>query len=501
MIMILILMIVCLMRIPSRSHALALSYTVVGSRWTRTIQRQPQEPKRQQEQRKYPLHYRHSYPLYERRHSSSSMIETPDQLWNLLETKGASKVFGSKQYISFWKHWVMHATTVLQKDLSQHLPHPVDEEELKSLSFSLGVAADIGKMPSFSNAGARAGYALEYFCRARRLASLLLGQLLVLKMEEDATTRVQAHLTDGRSLLPSSSFKSSFLRIQDESKKDHAETTVVLPTRETTLSSSSSSSSSSSPLHHGDELDKQRRSTLSMTSLGGGPGFDFVALALVSTFVASAGRPKMLPASIQATIFDYEEGWEDLVIAMDESTRRVLLQQQQPTEGHSTTMEWGGKCDITKSIDHPDNLACRERLETTDLWTCQYCVAENAQKLRSSHFIFFRDLWTRMSVGSIMILTETTPRLWPEFYDIIQEHCPYMQITFPNQRGPQLYLVKESSSSTISDGPTTTLLSHKDQVQLEEFREIAILHERRLDSGWERQVSKRMQDRETKILV
>ena len=224
-----------------------------------------------------------------------------------------------------------------------------------------------------------------------------------------------------------------------------------------------------------------------MTSLGGGPGFDFVAVALMATFSAS-GNTQRLP-SFRATILDYEEGWGDIVAAMGESTKRVL----QPKDW---TMEWGGKCDITQSLlDHPNNAACKERLASTDVWICQYCVAENAQKLREAQYIFFKELWDSMPIGSITILTETTPRLWPEFYDIIQEHCPFMEVGFPNQRGPQLLLRKRSPAGSH---PT---LSSRDTELLQEFRDMAARHESRLLSGWERQVNKRMEERESMTML
>ena len=36
----------------------------------------------------------------------------------------------------------------------------------------MGVASDVGLMPSFEDPGAWSGYALEFFCRARNLADL-----------------------------------------------------------------------------------------------------------------------------------------------------------------------------------------------------------------------------------------------------------------------------------------------------------------------------------------
>ena len=376
------------------------------------------------------------YPK-ENHHVIPSVLSS-EQLLELAR-KNRGQIPGSKSYLRAWKHWVDEATASIREDLSVNLPYPVEADELAKLSFELGVAADKGCMPSFSNPGARAGYALDYFCRARRLAGFFVG-------------------TEPESL------PFFWTNGNDEGYPTSSNDAISFFTGKSIAN-----------------LDEPRHDTISMISLGGGPGFDFVAVALMAAFSAS-GKTQMLP-SFRATILDYEEGWGDVVGAMGESTMRVL----QP---NNWTMQWGGKCDITQSLDHPNNAACKERLASTDLWICQYCVAENAQKLRESQYIFFKELWVRMPIGSVTILTETTPRLWPEFYDMIQKHCPCMEVGFPNQRGPQLLIRKRSPAASH---PT---LSARDNELLQEFRDMAVRHEYRRLSGWERQVNKRMEERQ-----
>jgi hypothetical protein len=365
-----------------------------------------------------------------------SLAPKPEELWELTH-KNRQRMQGSKNYLRAWRHWVTEATAAIREDLSMNLPYPVQADELVKLSFELGVAADKGSMPSFANPGARAGYALDYFCRARLLAGFLV---------DTENESLPSFWMDGAEHPESSNNAIGFFTGK-AMKLDRPITDC----------------------------------TISLTSIGGGPGFDFVAVALVATF-ASSGDTGELP-NFRATILDYEEGWGDLVRAMGESTKRVL----QPD---TFAIEWGGKCDITQPLAHPNNAACTLLLANTDMWTCQYCVAENAHKLRASEFIFFQDLWNQMPVGSTMILTETTPRLWPEFYDVIQKHCPFMEVGFPNQR-PQLLLRKRSPTAVH---PT---LSARDQQQLRNFREISAQHEKRNRSGWERQVNRRM--KETRI--
>ena len=325
-----------------------------------------------------------------------------------LAIKSALRQRGSKSYQKAWRHWLHLSTNSIRHSLSCILPDPVDEEQLNDLSFSLGVAADVGKMPSFENAGARSGYALDYFCRARLLADLLID------------IKSDAHCL-------------------------------------------------------GDKCQ--------LTSIGGGPGFDYVAAALVSIFTGAGAEEKTVP--INATILDYESGWSNLVNTMNDATRNAL-----PTY-NKMSCTWGGRCDLTQSIYHQSNTNCLKVLDTTTLWTCQYCVAENAGKLRQSDYIFFRELFQAAANGATFWITETTPRLWPEFYKLIldyneQNDRSILRITFPYMRGQQVLIHKDM----IRDGSDAEIISKRDAQLILEFERYAQSHEELVDSGWERQRKK-----------
>jgi len=62
-----------------------------------------------------------------------------------------------------------------------------------------------------------------------------------------------------------------------------------------------------------------------------------------------------------------------------------------------------------------------ESILDTQLFICQYCVAENAVKLRQSNFIFFQQLFQTAEENSLFVFTETTHRLWPDFLDLIRQ--------------------------------------------------------------------------------
>jgi len=352
-------------------------------------------------------------------------ITAPDELKEIASSYSQRQP-GSSSFFKGWQHWKMLAVESIRYDLSCNLPYPADKAKFENLFFRLGVAADMGEMPSFSDPGARSGYALEFVCRARNLADLYID-----------------------ALNPSLVFPQNWV----ESMKE-------------------------SPMLAGNNSHNTR--AYEMVSLGGGPGFDFVGSAMAASFATCTFGEKYESRAIQATVFDYEEGWGDLVEAMDISTRRVLQQSK-------LSCRWGGGCDITKSLDHPSNGGCLEAVSSTDLWTCQYCVAENAIRLRESNYIFFRELFRYAKEGSVFILTETHPRVWPEFYKLMKEHCPFMEIGF-HKNGRQM-LVRKS----VDSGQKTPLISKKDLELVEKFESIGKCHERKLNSGWERQEKKNRQ--------
>jgi hypothetical protein len=359
----------------------------------------------------------------------SSAVKSAAELQQLAE-KSRLQQRGSKSYRKAWTHWKHLTVDSIRYELEKILPDPVNEGELEFLSFSLGVAADTGEMPSFEAAGARSGYALDYFCRALLLADLL--------MNADNPT------------LP-----------------DYWGSEVV---QRHALMRGNRDRSTDAPC-------------CNVTSLGGGPGFDFVACALVSAF-GSAGDTDSI-VRINATILDYEPGWGNLVGAMNEATNIML-----PYD-NKISSRWGGVCDITKTLDHPSNAACLEVVNSTTIWTCQYCVAENAKQLRDSGYVFFRDLFQAATVGSLFIITETTPRLWPEFYELLVEYnakndhvC--LKIGFPYVRGPHMAIYKTDNIN--EDLPA---ISDRDMEKLRGYETYSWNHEKLMETGWERQKSKR----------
>jgi len=261
-------------------------------------------------------------------------------------------------------------------------------------------------------------------------------------------------------------------------------------------------------------------STYEIVSLGGGPGFDFAGVALAAAFSFHAGGASdsgTAPATIHVTAMDYEEGWSDLVSAMDLSTGKLLAPSSSSPSSSSglpaMSCDWGGKCDITKSIlREPVNARCKSLLLGDDdgrrrrgrLWICQYCVAENAKALRDSDYVFFKELVREASAGTLVLLTEVVPRLWPEIVRMLDREglLPLVDVGFrKGYRGKQFLLRKRETTRRRRRPPATVVaatgegggggafesLDEETRDQLEHFERLSSYHDRKVGSGWKRQ--------------
>jgi hypothetical protein len=429
--------------------------------------------------------------------AATSNIATPDELHILATNTLQHRKRGSKNVIKAWLHWRTAAIDAIRCDLSHRLLEETTTSQIVSsssssnidndnsctsrfedLHYKLGVAADTGLNGDgilFNNAIARCGYAVNFlFSRATNLADLLI---------------------DSWNSKSSSSSSPSNLIIEMlwNDDDDDDELNILSYTN-------------------------NDRGSYSVISLGGGPGFDYVGVALASSIV-SYYNPALrsnddddniqqqqqqltqnIMHRINVTVFDYEVGWQNIVTAMSDSTRHILH--------HSTnyvSCTWGGQCDITKSLYDPINNACQTQLINAKddsvppaLYICQYCIAENVISLRTSKYIFFHQLFDTAIVGSMFIFTEVHPRAWPDFLSLITDHCPYMHMGF-SKSGRRMILRKMKCSSNIVDIDASLLdekmqhddiISERDLELINKFEELDRLHEKNILSGYRRQTKR-----------
>jgi hypothetical protein len=213
-------------------------------------------------------------------------------------------------------------------------------------------------------------------------------------------------------------------------------------------------------------------------SLGGGPGYDFVAAALIATYKSQQQRPTTTlppPVSLRATIYDYQHGWAPLVEKMASAVEHTL--------GGAHSCRFGG-CDITLPLSDPTNAACLGAAFDTHVWFCSYCVAENARKLRDGNFIFFRDLFHAAKPGALFVFTETTHRLWPDFAAIIIANTAGFDVAFPKSRG------NRQNHQMVLRKRVGATLGKKEMEWCKVFERHNEMHERKIRNGRERQLKK-----------
>ena len=187
------------------------------------------------------------------------------------------------------------------------------------------------------------------------------------------------------------------------------------------------------------------RATCAVVSLGGGPGYDFAALATLADYVAGdtfeadlvvPERHRRPSAAIDCTVLDYEKGW-----------RASVERLAKAFEGSRHAVSFA-TADITVSLDDGANAAFRA---DADLFVASYVVAENKNALRARDWVFFRDAFARAKPGALFLFTETTHRLWPELAAVATEvlgDCDMSLPTdLPGRSGSTLFVRKGSSAA------------------------------------------------------
>lgn len=145
---------------------------------------------------------------------------------------------------------------------------------------------------------------------------------------------------------------------------------------------------------------------LHVLSIGGGPGFDSVALVLLADFFGSR-------AKITHEIVDLELGWADVVhqlglilpgsIGRTSSTARVTFRQG----------------------DFLSDLSACERPNVVNLFVFPWVISETIAGLRALDFQPLRLLFSAARVGAGFVFLDATDRFWPEIINICRQHGSY----------------------------------------------------------------------------
>ena len=196
-----------------------------------------------------------------------------------------------------------------------------------------------------------------------------------------------------------------------------------------------------------------------------------------------------------------EEGWEDIVHAMGNSVESVFRK----TMANKNCI-WGGRCDITRSLLHDlINAGCLDLIDTQEednaprLYVCQYCIGENAVKLRASDHVFFWNCLMSQILDRRLFSQRPICVRGPDFYNLFEKgwgHSNYrIEIGF-HKNGRQMLLQRIQILNTMINGDNNnneeqsqrwTIISEGGLELVRKFKKIGRLHERNMSSGFWRQ--------------
>lgn len=144
-----------------------------------------------------------------------------------------------------------------------------------------------------------------------------------------------------------------------------------------------------------------------VASLGGGPGFDHVALEAAAALVAALGGVD--PARVHTTIFDlYAPAWGPFVDA-------VFNGCELTTNRNSNSAVTLHACDLRENAASPANAAFRGHVATSDLFLFSFVLHENAASVARDGAVrgLVRDILDGAKVGACVLCMDAGRALWP----------------------------------------------------------------------------------------
>ena len=135
--------------------------------------------------------------------------------------------------------------------------------------------------------------------------------------------------------------------------------------------------------------------TCRVASIGGGPGFDALSLAVLAQHFH-------LACHIQLDVYDIESAWSYTIDALRSSGC------MDPVHLNFSTG------DIRQNVHSEANMKLGESLFHVNLFLFNYVCIENTMALQENDYCFLRSLFSGARPGAVMVFTDTSDRLWPE---------------------------------------------------------------------------------------
>jgi hypothetical protein len=163
-------------------------------------------------------------------------------------------------------------------------------------------------------------------------------------------------------------------------------------------------------------IDHDQQSPVYALSIGGGPGFDFIALLLLGVHLLELHKyvgtrcDTDSVRTLDLRVIDNEAGWQSQVEFMANKCLTYVRPAPSPLWTQSRCVfEWG---DITCA--DVDSIT----LNRTDLFVFQYVILENAMLLRGCDWGMVRTVLRHAKKGAIVYVVDSSDALFPEVCSI-----------------------------------------------------------------------------------
>jgi len=175
---------------------------------------------------------------------------------------------------------------------------------------------------------------------------------------------------------------------------------------------------------------------INVISLGGGPGYDHVALCLAAKFLhdVQPQRHMMRSRRITTQIFDlFDRDWGPIMVSLGECCHQGLLNGSRSSSeedgSHATTTDCRNMsmhhADIRMGLDDAGNSDLSRALDSVDIICVQFVLHENASyifledssstgdRLQQRIQGAMKDVLERAPLGTIMICTDSSNAMFP----------------------------------------------------------------------------------------
>ena len=177
------------------------------------------------------------------------------------------------------------------------------------------------------------------------------------------------------------------------------------------------------------DIDGSNPQNIHIASIGGGPGYDHLAIWIAFLFIYNMndGFVNTKKITLTTDVYDLYDQWKDIVICMNQSLTNTLKAISEINDSEIKTnlfesIDAKAKlCDIREGLDSPINKELSNSLQHTDIICFSFVVHENSSFILSKDDDdpliqgAIRDMMGKSRVGTIMLCTDSNNTCWPSF--------------------------------------------------------------------------------------